>query len=127
MDGAQQRPILKTIQKQYPWMYLVFNVGTNGVNVARSDDVPLKDYSDRQYYKDLIRGKGLAWQTLIGKTSKKPALVLAVPIKSEDQTVGVMAAAIATMMTANLLILLKSASRPDHLCPTTLATPNIAR
>jgi methyl-accepting chemotaxis protein len=74
-------------------MYLVFTVGTDGVNVARNDDVPLKDYSDRQYYKDIMRGKGLAWQSLIGKTSKKPSLVLAVPIKSEDQTVGVMAAA----------------------------------
>lgn len=93
MDGMLQKPILETIQKQYPWMYLVFTVGADGINVARSDDVPLKDYSDRQYYKDIIRGKGLAWQTLIGKTSKKPALVLAVPIKSEDKTVGVMAAA----------------------------------
>ncbi len=93
MDGILQKPILETIQKQYPWMYLVFTVGTDGVNVARSDDVPLKDYSDRQYYKDIIRGKGLSWQTLVGKTSKKPALVLSVPIKSADQTVGVMAAA----------------------------------
>jgi methyl-accepting chemotaxis protein len=93
MDGLQQKPILETIQKQYPWMYLVFTVGTDGMNVARSDDVPLKDYSDRQYYKDIIRGKNLSWQTLIGKTSKKPALVLAVPIKSDDQTIGVMAAA----------------------------------
>ncbi len=93
MDGILQKPILETIQKQYPWMYLVFTVGTDGVNIARNDDVPLKDYSDRQYYKDIMRGKGLAWQTLIGKTSKKPALVLAVPIKSENQTVGVMAAA----------------------------------
>lgn len=93
MDGILQKPILETIQKQYPWMYLVFTVGTDGINVARSDDVALKDYSDRQYYKDIIRGKGLSWQTLIGKTSKKPALVLAVPIKMGDQTVGVMAAA----------------------------------
>ena len=93
MDGLQQKPVLETIQKQYPWMYLVFTVGTDGMNVARSDDVPLKDYSDRQYYKDIIRGKNLSWQTLIGKTSKKPALVLAVPIKSDDQTIGVMAAA----------------------------------
>jgi methyl-accepting chemotaxis protein len=68
-------------------------VGLDGRNVARSDDVPLKDYSDRQYYKDIIKGKKLAWQTLIGKTSKKPALVLAVPIMSGDQLVGVMAAA----------------------------------
>lgn len=92
MDGAQQKPVLETIQKQYPWMYLVFTVGTDGINVARNDDVPLKDYSDRQYYKDIMRGKSLSWQTLIGKTSKKPALVLAVPIKSDDQTIGVMAA-----------------------------------
>ncbi|MDX1707364.1 MAG: cache domain-containing protein [Desulfobacterales bacterium] len=93
MDGILQRPILETIQKQYPWMYLVFTVGTDGFNVARSDDVPLKDYSDRQYYKDIVRGKGLSWQTLIGKTSKKPALVLSVPIMRADETVGVMAAA----------------------------------
>jgi methyl-accepting chemotaxis protein len=74
-------------------MYLVFTVGLDGRNVARSDDVPLKDYSDRQYYKDIIQGKQLSWQTLIGKTSKKPALILAVPIKSGDQLVGVLAAA----------------------------------
>ncbi len=92
MDGAQQKQVLETIQKQYPWMYLVFTVGPDGINVARNDDVPLKDYSDRQYYKDIMRGKSLSWQTLIGKTSKKPALVLAVPIKSDDQTIGVMAA-----------------------------------
>jgi len=93
MQGEQQKPILKTIQKQYPWMYLVFTVGTDGMNVSRNDDVPLKDYSDRQYYKDIMRGKNLSWQTLIGKTSKKPSLVLAVPIQSNDQTVGIMAAA----------------------------------
>jgi methyl-accepting chemotaxis protein len=93
MEGEQQRPILKTIQKQYPWMYLVFTVGTDGMEISRSDDVPLKDYSDRQYYKNIMRGKNLSWQTLIGKTSRKPSLVLAVPIKSENQTVGIMAAA----------------------------------
>ena len=93
MIEQQQKPILETIQKQYPWMYLVFTIGTDGMNVARSDDVPLKDYSDREYYKNIMMGKSLSWQTLIGKTSQKPALVLAVPIKSADQTVGVMAAA----------------------------------
>jgi methyl-accepting chemotaxis protein len=74
-------------------MYLVFTVALDGKNVARSDDVPLKDYSDRQYYKDIIKGKKLSWQTLIGKTSKKPALVLSVPIYQQDNLVGVMAAA----------------------------------
>jgi methyl-accepting chemotaxis protein len=93
MDRTSQEQVLREIQKNYPYMYLVFTVGLDGRNVARSDDVPLKDYSDRQYYKDIIQGKQLSWQTLIGKTSKKPALILAVPIKSGDQLVGVLAAA----------------------------------
>jgi methyl-accepting chemotaxis protein len=93
MDTYKQEPILKAIAQDYPWMYLVFTVDPKGMNKARNDGKPLTDYSDRQYYKDVIDGKALAWQTLIGKTSKKPALVLAVPIKSGERIVGVMAAA----------------------------------
>ena len=93
MNREKQEPILKAIQKEHPWMYLVFTVRPDGMNAARNDGKPLKDYSDRQYYKDVIGGKKLSWQTLIGKTSKKPALVLAVPIKSGDRLVGVIAAA----------------------------------
>ncbi len=93
MDRNRQEDVLKAIQKEYPWMYLVFTVSPAGINVARNDGRPLKDYSDRQYYKDIVAGKKLSWQTLIGKTSKKPALVLAVPIKLGDQLVGVLAAA----------------------------------
>lgn len=93
MDREKQEPVLQAIQKEYPWMYLVFTLGADGMNVARDDGKPLKDYSDRQYFKDAIGGKKLSWQTLIGKTSKKPALVLAVPVKNGDRLVGVIAAA----------------------------------
>jgi len=92
MDRQKQEPVLQEIQKKYPYIYLVFTVGPDGGNVARSNDVPLKNYGDRQYYKDIIAGKKLSWQTLIGRTSQKPSLVLAVPIMSEDKLVGVMAA-----------------------------------
>ncbi len=93
MIRERQEPLLKAVAKEYPWMYLVFTVGPDGMNVARNDDNPLLDYSDREYYKEAIGGKDLAWQTLIGKTSKKPALILAVPIKRADSAVGVMAMA----------------------------------
>ena len=93
MNRRTQEPILREIQRQNPHMYLVFTVGLDGRNVARSDDVPLKDYSDRQYYKDIIKGRSLSWQNLIGKTSKKPALVLAVPIRRGNRLIGVMAGA----------------------------------
>jgi len=93
MEREKQEPILKAIQSEYPWMYLVFTVGLDGMNVARNDGEGLKDYSDRQYYQRILEGRKLTWETLIGKTSKKPALVLAVPIKIDNRLVGIMAAA----------------------------------
>lgn len=92
MNRQEQERILRDIHKKFPFTYLVFTTGLDGRNIARSDDVPLKNYSDRQYYKDIIKGKQLSWQTLIGKTSKKPALVLAIPIKKGNQLIGVIAA-----------------------------------
>ena len=93
MNRFEQEIILKAVQKEYPWMYLVFTTDINGMNIARNDDKDLRDYSDRQYVQDITSGKELAWQNLIGKTSKQPALVIAVPIKKNGQTIGVMAAA----------------------------------
>ncbi|MCF8080708.1 MAG: zinc-ribbon domain-containing protein [Desulfobacterales bacterium] len=93
MNRLRQEPLLKAVHEAYPWMYLVFTVDPRGMNVARNDDSALRDYSDRQYYKDVMAGKSMAWQTLVGKTSKKPAVVLAVPIKRGETTVGVMAEA----------------------------------
>jgi methyl-accepting chemotaxis protein len=93
MTREKQEPLLKAVAKEYPWMYLVFTVGPDGMNVARNDDNPLVDYSDRDYYKEIMGGKDLAWQTLVGKTSKKPALIMAAPIKRADSIIGVMAMA----------------------------------
>jgi methyl-accepting chemotaxis protein len=94
MNAAAQEPILKTIAANYPWKYLVFTVNAAGMNLARNDGLPLTDYSDRQYYKDVVIGqKPFAWQTLIGRTTKKPALILAVPIKQGDNIVGALCSA----------------------------------
>jgi methyl-accepting chemotaxis protein len=94
MDKAQQEAVLKVVQKEYPWMYLVFTMDSKGMNIARSDDTALTDYSSRQYVHDIQSGKDLAWENLIGKTSHKPALVVAVPIKNNNgQVVGIVASA----------------------------------
>jgi methyl-accepting chemotaxis protein len=58
------------------------------MNVARNDGKELKDYSDRQYVQDITSGKDLTWQNLIGKTSKQPALVIAVPIRKTIRPSG---------------------------------------
>ena len=94
MNADDQTRALTAIQRAYPWMYLVFTIARDGKNVARSDGKPLTDYSDRQYYKDVVAaGKDLSWETLIGKTSGKPAVILAVPIVANGVVVGVLASA----------------------------------
>jgi methyl-accepting chemotaxis protein len=93
MNRDKQETILKAVSREYPWMYLVFTVGPNGMNVARNDGEPLVSYADRQYVKDVLGGKAMSWQTVIGRTSNVPALVIAVPIKEDNRVVGVMAAA----------------------------------
>jgi methyl-accepting chemotaxis protein len=93
MDREKQEPVLKAVQREHPWMYLVFTLGADGMNIARNDDQAVRDYADRQYYKDIMAGKALSWQTVVGRTSNVPALILAVPIKRENRVIGVMAAA----------------------------------
>ena len=93
MNRDQQEATLKAISREYPWMYLVFTVAPTGMNVARSDGQPLVSYADRQYIKDIVAGKAISWQTVIGRTSNVPTLVLAVPIKDDNRLIGVLAAA----------------------------------
>ncbi|NEX20407.1 HAMP domain-containing protein [Thiorhodococcus mannitoliphagus] len=94
MDSARQNPVLKTISETYPWIYLAFTVAPNGDNVGRSDGKPSTFYGDRDYFQQVIGGAPLGQQVLLGKTSKKPALILAKSIQGSDNgTKGVIAIA----------------------------------
>lgn len=76
--------MLKEIVHQYDWIYLAHTLAINGENISRSDDKPGKNYVDRSYLRQVLGGKALGQQVLIGKTSGKPALVLATPILNEQ-------------------------------------------
>jgi methyl-accepting chemotaxis protein len=93
MARERQEPVLQAVSREYPWMYLVFTVAPSGANIARSDGQPLAPYGDRQYFKDVMAGKAMSWQTVVGRTSNVPALVIAVPIRDDGRVVGVLAAA----------------------------------
>ena len=93
MQHDEQGRVLVAVKQAYPWMYLVHTIGLDGKNVARSDDLPLADYNDRQYFKDVINGdKDLSWETVLGKTSGKPSVLISVPIHANGRLVGVLAA-----------------------------------
>lgn len=88
MDAVQQKPILEAMAASYPQMYLVSTTDPQGINVARNDAGKLTDYSDRQWYKGAIGGASLTLQSLIGRTTGRPALVASVPIQREPGVIA---------------------------------------
>ncbi|MBM3126196.1 MAG: HAMP domain-containing protein [Chloroflexi bacterium] len=84
MNANEQRPVLQAVAKAHPYMYLVSTTDLSGRNIARSDDADLTDYSDRYWFQNAVTGVPVTFQSLIGRTSKRPALVISVPIKNES-------------------------------------------
>ncbi|HSK87304.1 MAG TPA: cache domain-containing protein, partial [Anaerolineales bacterium] len=82
MDAEQQRPVLQAMSEAYPYMYLVSTTDLNGFNIARNDSADLTDYSDRDWFKGASAGETITYQTLIGRTTGQPALVVSTPIKN---------------------------------------------
>ena len=95
MDAAQQKPYLQAMQQAFANQgdnsatYLVSTTDLNGLNVARNDDGNLTDYSNREWFQGVRDGQAESFQTVIGRTSNRPALVSATPILSDNQLVGV--------------------------------------
>ena len=88
LDPQRQEPILENILTHYDNLYLAHSGDLNGDNIARSDGKALRNYSDRQWFKGAIAGNNYTQQTLIGKTSGKPALCTAAPVRREAAIVG---------------------------------------
>lgn len=81
MESETQNQVLKTMADTYEWVYLAFTILPSGQNLGRSDGKPQTFYGDRKYFKQVLGGKPLGQQVLLGKTSGKPAFILAKPIK----------------------------------------------
>lgn len=94
MEAGAQAPVLKSIISTYEWIYLAFTVLPNGQNLGRSDDNPPTFYGDREYFQQVWGGNEIGQQVLMGKTSNKPAFILAKMIKGEkERNLGVIAIA----------------------------------
>ena len=97
MDPNLQRPVLQRLAQAHPYMYLTSTTDLQGMNVARNDDEAPKDYADRTWFQGAVGGQPAVLQTLVGRTSGVPALVVSMPIRdAADQIVGVV------MFAANL-------------------------
>ena len=87
MDAERQNPILRSVLDEYAWSYLVFTIGTDGMNIGRSDTKKPKNYVDRTYFKQVMDGAPLGQQVLISRTTGKPALVLSAPVYGASEFV----------------------------------------
>lgn len=94
MEAEKQNPVLKSMTDIYEWVYLAFTIRPDGDNVGRSDGKTPKYYGDRAYFKQVMGGRDVGQQVLMGKTSGKPAFILSKPVMSENmKTAGVLAIA----------------------------------
>jgi GAF domain-containing protein/HAMP domain-containing protein len=87
MELERQKPILEAMAEAHPHMYLVSTTDMKGFNVARSDDAEPKDYHDRLWHIGARNGAAITYQTLVGRTSGEPALVVSMPIRRELGTI----------------------------------------
>jgi len=106
MKPEQQRAILVPMDKNYDHVYLIHTIGQDGMNVARSDENKNTQYSDRNYFKSAMSGEPLVFESLIGRTTKQPALIIASPIRGgTGNTSGVAAVAMdLTELSNNIVI-----------------------
>ena len=82
MDPALQKPILVETDRVYDYLFLVHTTDLNGMNVARNDDGALQDYSDRAWFLGGRSGAPVTMQPLVSRTTGRPALNLATPVRN---------------------------------------------
>lgn len=90
-DSEKAKAILYQLVNTYDHLYLAMTIGVDGKNLARNDDKPLKDYSDRQYFQSALEGNKISYQTLISRTTREPALCLSSPIERANEIKAVAA------------------------------------
>ena len=93
MNPARQKPVLSQLTETYHQLYLAMVMDRQGMNLARNDSSPLKNYGDRAYFLGAIAGDEITRQTLISRTNKRPAVCMSTPIhrERETETIGVSA------------------------------------
>lgn len=92
MDAEAQVPMLEAAKDSLEGVSLIFVKNLEGDAIARSDGKALKNYSDREYFKEVISGQEIGEQVLIGKLAPVPLHCFAIPInksRSANDIVGV--------------------------------------
>lgn len=80
MERERQEPVLAAFSNVHPGLYLAHTIDLNGMDIGRNDGDILRSYADRSYFIQAKSGAPFVYELLIGRTSGRPALVMAAPI-----------------------------------------------
>lgn len=94
MNPKEQKPVLQAVIKTHGEMTVMHSSGLDGMNVTKNDDSALNSVTDRVWFQNVANGAEWTAQTVVSKTTGKPSLVVAVPIKEGSTLKGVLAATI---------------------------------
>lgn len=90
MDPVELKPTLKAINQKNPDIDVVGVVNLEGMQIVRGDDKPLVDVKDRSYFKNTVAGaENVVSEVLLSKTTNKPSVMVAAPIKENGKIKGV--------------------------------------
>lgn len=90
----KQKEILASFHSHYDDFSVMFITDVNGMQIVRSDDNDLSSVADRDYFKSTYnQGETVISDVIISKTTGKPAVVIATPVRhSTGNIIGVIAA-----------------------------------
>lgn len=93
MDPTRQRRALQLaegINHQIRWLK---TSRLDGSTLARSDDQPYLDFSDRAWFRAAVAGEPISRQAVISRTNKQALVIYASPIRdAKGQVIGVISA-----------------------------------
>ena len=92
MDPKEQVPILQSVLKARPDMETLRTTTLDGRDVARADGAPLGSENNPQWLQDIVSNADHTFQTIRSKTTGKPVLLIAVPIKNGANLQGALTA-----------------------------------
>ncbi len=90
MNVEDSKGAMKRVQNQTPWFYSYYLINDMGMQISRSNEGPLSNVFEREYFKQGMLGK-TTFQMSISKASNKLALLVGTPVKSENgEVIGVL-------------------------------------
>ncbi len=93
MDPFEMHSLLKQVVLDYPVISQIYVMDKTGMQIYKTSGT-LGDRSDRDYFKKAIKGQSAFSDAIISRSTNKPIVVIAHPIKRGGEIVGVIGASL---------------------------------